>query len=154
MDGTYITGIRAAASAMVSIKALAKEDAKVATIVGAGVQEREHLHLLPLVREFDEIRISSLHYEDAQKLAAQHPKAIAVKNVEQAVRSSDVVCLCSHSYAPVIEAGWVKPGAHVTSVGYAPPAGELPVELARDGSLYVETIEAFEAPPVGCGERV
>ncbi|MEM7127780.1 MAG: ornithine cyclodeaminase family protein [Chloroflexota bacterium] len=152
MDGTFITGIRTAASAMVSVKALAREDAKVATVVGAGVQGREHLHLLPLVRDFDEIRVASLHYEDAEKLAAQHPKAVAINNVEEAVRSSDVVCLGSHAYTPVIQANWVTPGTHVSSVGYAPPAGELPVELARDCSLFVETLEAFEAPPVGCGE--
>lgn len=152
MDGTHITGIRTAASAIVSVKALARQDVKVATIIGAGVQGREHLHLLPLVRDFDEIRIASLNFADAEILATQHPKAIAIRDVEQAVRSSDVVCLSSHSYDPVIQANWIKPGAHVSSVGYAPPMGELPVELARDKTLYVESLEAFEAPPVGCAE--
>jgi len=68
------------------------------------------------------------------------------------LRDSDVVCLASHAYAPVIEPGWVRPGTHVSSVGYAPPRGELPVALARDNALYVETSAAFDAPPVGCGE--
>lgn len=152
MDGTHITAIRTAASAIVSVKALAKDDARVATIVGAGVQGREHLQLLPLVRDFDLIQIASLRYEDAEKLAARHPKAKAVRDIEKAVRSSDVICLSSHSYDPVIQACWVRNGTHVSSVGYAPPSGELPVELARDHSLFVETLDAFEAPPVGCGE--
>jgi len=152
MDGTYITAIRTAASAIVSVKALANDDARVATVIGAGVQGREHLKLLPLVRDFDEVRIASLRYTDAEKLASQHAEAKPVKDIEQAVRSSDVICLCSHSYEPVIKADWLRSGAHVSSVGYAPPAGELPVEIARDNSLFVETLDAFSPPPVGCGE--
>lgn len=152
MDGTHITGVRTAASAIVSVKALAKDSAKIATIIGAGVQGREHLQLLPLVRDFDEIRVASLRYADAEKLASQYPGATPVSDVEQAVRSSDVVCLSSHSYEPVIQAEWIAKGTHVSSVGYAPPRGELPVELARDGSLFVESMDAFSPPPVGCGE--
>lgn len=152
MDGTYITAIRTAASAVLSVRELSRRDSRTATIVGAGVQGRQHLHLLPLIREFDEIRIASLRHEDAVSLAKLQPKAVAVEDVEQAVRTSDVVCLASHSYQPVIEAGWVRPGAHVTSVGYAPPLGELPVELLDKSKLFVETADAFKSPPVGCAE--
>lgn len=152
MDGTYITAVRTAASAVLSVRALARHDAKVATIVGAGVQGREHLRLLPLVREIEEIYVSSLRYEDAERLAASHDKARATRDLEAAVRQSDVVCLASHAYEPVIESAWVKPGCHVSSVGYAPPAGELPVALAREHRLFVEDEAAFDAPPVGCGE--
>lgn len=152
MDGTYITGIRTAASAVLSVRELAHKDARIATIVGAGVQGREHLRLLPLVRDFAEIRIASLHPEDAEGLARRHPRARAVTSLEAAVRSSDVVCLASHSYEPVIESRWVRPGTHVSSVGYAPPRGEMPVDLVRQASLYVETRDAFKTPPVGCGE--
>jgi ornithine cyclodeaminase/alanine dehydrogenase-like protein (mu-crystallin family) len=68
------------------------------------------------------------------------------------VRDSDVVALSSHAGEPIIDPAWVRPGTHVTSVGYRPPRGELPPELARDGSLFVETREAFAPPPVGCAE--
>ncbi|MDX1401643.1 MAG: ornithine cyclodeaminase family protein [Kiloniellales bacterium] len=152
MDGTYITAIRTAAAAVLSVREIARPDAKRATIIGAGVQGREHLRLLDLVRDFEEILIGSLYYEDAEKLASAHLKAKAVEDLEAAVRRSDVVCLASHSYRPVIEADWVEPGTHVTSVGYAPPLGELPVALARDHKLFVEDDASFAPPPVGCGE--
>lgn len=152
MDGTYITGIRTAASAIVSVNALARTDAKVATIVGAGVQGREHLRLLPLVRQFEKIYVTSLVHADAERLAATCSVAEAVEDVESAVRRSDVVCLASHSYEPVINADWVALGAHVSSVGYAPPRGELPPELLLHGRLFVEDACAFEPTPVGCAE--
>jgi ornithine cyclodeaminase/alanine dehydrogenase-like protein (mu-crystallin family) len=152
MDATYITGTRTAAAAVISHKLLAREDARIATIVGAGVQAREHLRLLPLIREFDEIQICSLRFEDAKRLAEQHPRAQAARDVEDAVRQSDVVCLATHSATPVIAAEWVKPGTHVSSVGYFPPQGELPRALAEHHRLFVETRDAFAPPPVGCAE--
>ncbi|HKY93763.1 MAG TPA: ornithine cyclodeaminase family protein [Kiloniellales bacterium] len=152
MDGTAVTAIRTAAAAVLSVRLLARPDARVVTLVGAGVQAREHLRLLPLVRDFANIRIASLVPEDAERLAAMQPGAVAVTELRKAVAESDVVCLCTHSYAPVIEPAWVRAGTHVTSVGYAPPSGEMPLELLRRGSLFVETREAFAPTPIGCPE--
>ncbi len=152
MDGTYITGIRTAASAVLSARLLSRPGSRVATVIGAGVQGREHLRLLPLVRELDHINVCSLRFEDARKLAAHSDIARPASDVEAAVWESDIVCLATHSPAPVIEADWVKPGAHVSSVGYHPPYGELPRELARTHRLFVETLDAFQPAPVGCSE--
>jgi ornithine cyclodeaminase/thiomorpholine-carboxylate dehydrogenase len=152
MDGTYITAIRTSASAVLSVKLLSRAESKIATILGAGVQGREHLKLLSMVRNLEKIFIGSLYFADAQHLAASHENAIPIDNFESAVRQSDIVCLCSHSNTSIIEMDWVKPGTHISSVGYAPPEGELPKEIAKLHSLFVETRAAFEQPPVGCGE--
>ncbi len=152
MDGTYITAIRTSGAAVLSVRLLARKDARVATVIGAGVQGRQHLRLLPLVRDFDRINVCSLIHEDAERLAATDPRAHAVKDVEAAVWGSDVVCLAAHSPRPTIKPEWVRPGTHVSSVGYYPPNGELPRELVRKHRLFVETPDAFEPPPVGCGE--
>ena len=146
MDGTYITGIRTAASAVLSARMLGRADARVATVIGAGVQGREHLRLLPLIRDFERINVCSLYADEAERLAARNPLAQATQDVEAAVRESDIVCLASHSATPVIRAEWLKPGAHVSSVGYHPPAGELPTALAREHRLFVETLDALEPP--------
>jgi alanine dehydrogenase len=152
MDGTYITGIRTAASAVLSARMLARKDSRVATVIGAGVQGREHLRLLPLIGDFARINVCSLHADEAERLAARYPLAHATSDVEVAVRASDIVCLASHSPTPVIQAEWLRPGTHVSSVGYHPPAGELPTTLARDHRLFVETLDAFEPTPVGSAE--
>jgi len=153
MDGTCITGIRTAASAVLSCRMLSRERSRVATVIGAGVQGREHLRLLPLIRDLDCINVCSLRVEDARKLAGRSEIARPTADVEAAVRASDIVCLATHSPTPVIKPEWVRPGTHVTSVGYCPPDGELPRELAQSGHrLFVETLDAFQPVPVGCGE--
>jgi ornithine cyclodeaminase/alanine dehydrogenase-like protein (mu-crystallin family) len=151
MDGTYITAIRTSAAAAVACDLLARRDARTLTLVGAGVQGEHHLRVFPRVRDFQEIRIASLHRADAERLAALHPRAHVVDDLEAAVRDADVVALATHAAQPVIEAGWIAPGTHVSSVGYRPPDGELPRALTRE-RLFVETREAFEPTPVGCAE--
>jgi alanine dehydrogenase len=152
MDGTYITGIRTAASAVLSARTLSRSASRIATVIGAGVQGREHLRLLPLIRDLEHINVCSLRFDDARKLATRSEIARATTDVEAAVRESDIVCLATHSPRPVIQREWIKPGAHVSSVGYSPPDGELPKDLAREHRLFVETLDAFQPAPVGCGE--
>src|ERR1700754_1056463 len=120
MDGEVITALRTAAGSALSVRALAREDAHVLAIVGSGIQARAHLRLLPLVREFTDIR-----------LVARDPEAPARLGVSAGtVEGADVICLTTSSSEPVLRVADVAPGTHVTSVGYAPPGGELDPELA------------------------
>ena len=153
MDGTRITAIRTAGAAAVSARHLARKDAKVLAILGAGVQGHAHLEIMPRVREFMEIKVASRTPDSARRLAALDARAHVAESFEAAVRGADVVALCTHSGTPVIRREWVSPGTHVTSVGFAPPSGELDRELAEAADLYVESrAAAFLPPPAGCME--
>lgn len=152
LDGAVITGLRTAASAALTVRALARPEARIATVIGAGVQGREHLRVLPLVGKFEEIRVYSRSRKSAEAIAAGLPRVRVVDDAEAAVRSSDVVCLCTSSEAPVIEADWVRPGTHVTSVGYVGAGGEVPRALIDRATIYVETRNAFAPTPVGSAE--
>lgn len=152
LDGTYITAVRTSAAAALACDLLARRDARVLAIVGAGVQAEHHLRTFPLVREFDEIRVAALRVDEAARIAGGHPRARAVDGAREAVRDADVVALTTNAGEPVIDPAWLRPGAHVSSVGYKPPGGELPRELAAGGHLFVETRRALAPPPVGCAE--
>jgi ornithine cyclodeaminase/thiomorpholine-carboxylate dehydrogenase len=152
MDGTAITALRTAGATAVATQLLAPADTQVLAIVGAGVQGRSHLTMVSRVRPFAEIRIASRQLARALELTAADDRARAVESAEEAVRGADVVCLCTNASEPVISRDWLAPGAHVTSVGYAPPGGELDRQVIEQGHLFVETRLAFEAPPAGCAE--
>lgn len=152
MDGTTITALRTAGAAALATRLLAREDTRVLAIIGAGAQGQAHLTMLPRVRPFSEIRIFSRQFPHAERLAATDDRARAVKSAEEAVRGADVVCLCTSASEPVISDNWLAPGAHLSSVGYAPPGGELDPEVIEWGRLFVESRLAFEPPPVGCWE--
>ncbi|HEX7734304.1 MAG TPA: ornithine cyclodeaminase family protein [Ktedonobacteraceae bacterium] len=152
MDGTYITAQRTAGAAALSTRLLARPDTRVLAIIGGGVQGNAHLKMLPRVRPFAEIRIASRNFTHAQQLATGDTRARAVQTAEEAVRGADVVCLCTNAGSPVIDPTWLTAGAHITSVGYRPPQGELDPRIVAQSHLFVETRLAFDPPPAGCGE--
>jgi alanine dehydrogenase len=146
MDGTRITAARTGAAAAVAAGALARPDATVLAILGAGVQGRSHLDAFPLVRDFREIRVASRTPGRADALAEGHPLARAAGSFEEAVAGADVVCCCTDAREPVLEAGWLAPGAHVSSVGgtFGP---ELDPATVRSGRVFVEWRGAVTSPP-------
>jgi alanine dehydrogenase len=151
MDGTHITAVRTGASSAVATRALAREDARVLAVLGAGVQGRSHLDAVRRVRSFDEVRIANRTFEHAAALA-EEAGAVAVGSFEEAVRGADVVCCCTHSSEPVLRRDWLSPGTHVTSVGAALDGPELDPETVQAGLLCVESRVAFSPPPAGSFE--
>jgi ornithine cyclodeaminase/alanine dehydrogenase-like protein (mu-crystallin family) len=152
MDGEYITAMRTAAGAMVSIKHLARKDSKTIAIIGAGVLGQAHLKMIGTLDGINRVFISSKSISKANALAARASNATAVDSIQEAVSQADIICLCTSSIEPVIKLKWVKQGAHISSVGYRPPGGELPRDLIENSSIFVESKVAFSDPPVGCSE--
>jgi alanine dehydrogenase len=152
MDGTRITAIRTGGTAAVATRALARQDSSVLAILGAGVQGGSHLDTFPHVRHFKEIRVASRDHAKAAALAARHPNARVAASFEEAVRGADVVACCTDAREPVIRRAWLKPGAHVSSVGgtFGP---ELDPETVAAGKVFVEWRgAATNAPPAGAHE--
>jgi ornithine cyclodeaminase/alanine dehydrogenase-like protein (mu-crystallin family) len=152
MDGTHITAVRTAAAAALSARLLARKDARVLAIIGAGVQGRNHLLALPRVRDFHEVRIASRNRDHAEALASTFAHARAMTDFEQAVRGADVVCCCTDAAEPILSFSWLESGTHVTSVGSNTAGPELDPDTVRKGRLFVESRVAFSAPPAGSAE--
>ncbi len=151
MDAEELTAVRTAAASAVAARLLARRDSEVLAILGAGVQGRAHLRLLPRVRPLREIRIASRTAAHAEALAATHPQARAV-SFREAVQAADIVCCCTDAPAPVLRAEWVKEGAHVGSVG-STRGPELDPETVTGGRVFVEWRGAARhPPPVGAYE--
>jgi alanine dehydrogenase len=152
MDGTYITAMRTAAGAALSVRVLAREDSRVLAICGTGVQAHAHARAVPRARTFDEFRVAGRDRAKAEALARE-VGATAVDSFEEAVRGADVVCATTHSPSPVVDRAWLAPGAHVTSVGVNPEGQELDEALVADARVFVESRAAALAPyPAGGNE--
>jgi len=151
MDGTHITAVRTGGGSAVATRALARDDARVLTILGAGVQGRSHLDAVGRVRDFQEVRIASRKPEHAHAFA-EETGATAVDTFEEAVAGADVVCACTSTAEPVLRRDWLDPGTHVTSVGSSMDGPELDRETITAGLLVIESRVAFQPPPAGSHE--
>jgi ornithine cyclodeaminase len=149
LDASALTEIRTAAVTAVATRTLAREDAHVLALIGAGVQGRAHLIALPEVRMFDEIRIYAPTAArvnalvDAQ-LDVGGATVIAAASAEEAVRGADVVVVATSSREPVLIHDWLKPGAHVNAVGASTPTHrEIEIETVAASALFCDSRESL-----------
>jgi ornithine cyclodeaminase/alanine dehydrogenase-like protein (mu-crystallin family) len=140
MDGRLITEVRTAAVSAVATKYLARTEASVLAILGAGVQARSHLEALQLVRTFREMRVWSPYRAEA---FAEEFGIHAASSAEEAVRGADVIVTATTSQTPVLSGTWLSPGAHINAVGASRPDWrELDDEVLRRARIYVDSREA------------
>lgn len=139
MDGRYITEMRTAAVSAVATDALAAPDAKVLTLLGAGVQGRAHLEALQHVRKFEEIRVWNRTPERAERFAKEH--GVKAMTLEAAVRDADVVVAATSAHEPILKGEWLKPGAHVNAVGSSRPNWRELDETAMANVVIVDSYE-------------
>jgi len=68
------------------------------------------------------------------------PNITAVDHAGEAVVGADIIVLVTSSPVPVLEDGWVKPGAHVISVGACRPSQrEMDPALVARARLFVDS---------------
>jgi len=150
LDGRYITEARTAAVSAVSSRLLAKKTAASLAIIGTGVQARSHLDALSRVHRLRQVTVWSpnkLHrdaFVDWAKTASSGSDPgltlTAVDHPGEAVVGADIIVLVTSSPTPVLENGWVKPGAHVISVGACRPTQrEMDPALVARGRLFVDS---------------
>ena len=161
LDGRYITEARTAAVSAVSSRLLARKTAKSLAIIGSGVQARSHLDALSRIHSLRQVTVWSPQKEhrdafvewargvtgtERGRSANGHssvPNICAVDHAGEAVVGADIIVLVTSSPTPVIEDGWVKPGAHVIGVGACRPnQREMDPHLVARARLFVDSRSA------------
>ncbi len=139
LDASALTEIRTAAVTAVATDVLARADARVLAILGAGVQARAHLTALAHVRPFTEIRAYA-------RRRARSNGATACATAEEAVRGADVVVAATSSRTPVIDDEWLDPGVHLNAIGASTPAAHEiePATFAR-ATVFADSRESVAA---------
>jgi len=143
LDNGYLTDVRTAAAGAVAARLLARPDAVSAAILGTGLQARLQLQALALVRPIARATIWGRSFEKAQALAAEMGETMGIavsaeREAALAVGGADIVVTTTPAQSPLLQAGWLRPGQHVTAMGSdAHHKNELePACLAR-ADLYV-----------------
>jgi ornithine cyclodeaminase/alanine dehydrogenase-like protein (mu-crystallin family) len=144
MEAGRLTGVRTAAAATLSMQALAPHPARIA-IIGTGVQALAQLELLTALSTPADVIVGARDLDAARRLAATAP-GTQVAPIRDAVRDADVVFCCTGATEPVIEHGWLAPGAHVSSVGGS-QGHEVDAATVAAAEVYVEWRGAADQPP-------
>jgi len=145
MDGRLITEMRTAATSAAATRALARKDAGILAMLGAGVQARSHLEAMRAARPLRQVRVWSRTPSRVQRfLTDMQPHAsapmTACASAEEAVRGAEVIVTATSASAPVLRGAWLAEGAHINAVGAPRPDWrELDTEAVRRARVYVDS---------------
>jgi alanine dehydrogenase len=146
MEGGSLTALRTGAASGVATDLLARQDAKVAAIFGAGVQARTQLLAVAAVRDLDRCWIYARRPEQVQNLIAEmqpnfsEVELLAAGSPAQAVREADIICAATTSSTPVFDGADLQPGTHVNAVGsFKPEVQEIDcLTLQRAAKIVID----------------
>jgi ornithine cyclodeaminase len=146
MDGTELTRRRTAAGSALAADYLARPDASMFVLVGAGALGGHFVRAHAAVRPIKRVYIYNRSPEKAATLAAELKidgfDASAVSDLEAAVRQADIVSCVTTSTTPIVRGGWLKPGAHVDLAGaFRPTMRETDGDVVARSRVYVDTKE-------------
>jgi alanine dehydrogenase len=121
MDSIEITINRTGAATTLAARHLARADARVATICGAGVQGRIQLRAITAAARLDRVNIWDTNQEAAATLAKERSKALCI-DIRHAssldvVRDSDIVVTCTSARRAFLTTDLVRPGTFIAAVG-------------------------------------
>jgi alanine dehydrogenase len=120
-DGEEITARRTAGASAYAASRLARADARHLVLAGSGRLARGLVEAHMQVRPIERVSLWSRTPGHAQAAAAAMAKdglaVTAVRDLEPAVRSADVVCCATLSTAPLVLGAWLAPGVHLDLIG-------------------------------------
>ncbi len=118
---TSIMAFRTGATTGVGVKALARKDARVFGLLGAGGQAVNKILAVNAVRNIEKVKVFSRNPENRKAFCERMSRMIdreivPVDSAEEAVRGSDVVMSATDSNVPTFSGEWLEPGQHVATV--------------------------------------
>ncbi len=126
MDATWITAQRTGAATAVAARHLARPESESAGIIACGVQGRSNLEALACLFDLRAVRAFDIHREVAEDFAAGMSEKLGldvevVEEPREAVTGADLVVTSGpirEEPEPVIDAGWLAPGAFASPVDF------------------------------------
>jgi alanine dehydrogenase len=149
MDGGYITAIRTGAVSGLATKFLARADARIAGVLGTGVQARTQLWGISVARKLEKALCYSEDTPERQQQFAKDmsqllkiPVTVA-GSVREVVEGSDILSLATTASKPIIDSDWIKAGTHINAIGsHAPGVRELDTRTVVKSKVVCDHIPA------------
>ena len=144
MDAGYLTAVRTGAVSGVATRYLARPDASVVTIFGAGVQARKQLEAICAVRPITQALVVDVQPEAANRFIEEMAAMLgitieATTDVRDAVQAADIIVTATSAHEPIFDGNWVQPGTHINAIGsHAPTMRELDTVIIQRAKVIAD----------------
>jgi ornithine cyclodeaminase len=122
VEASHLGMVRTGAASGVATRYLAREDASVVAMIGAGKQAVGQLEAVCEVRKIREARVWSRKTETSQKFCDALSKRLKIEmkvvaSGAEAVKGADIVNVITKASEPVLLGDWLEPGQHINAAG-------------------------------------
>ncbi|MEO1678817.1 MAG: iminosuccinate reductase BhcD [Pseudomonadota bacterium] len=151
VGGNLLTALRTAAASAVSIKHLARPDAKVLGIVGAGHQSAFQMRAAVRQRSFEKVVGWNYHPEMLPRLAETAEELglpFEAVELDRLGAEADVIITITSSFEPSLMSAHVSPGTHLACMG-TDTTGKQEVETTLVARATVFTDEVAQSVTLG-----
>jgi len=123
-DG-YLQHMRVGADSGLGVKYMAREDAQIVGMFGAGGMARSHVDSIRFARKIRKIQVFSPTKANREAYAREMEEKYGIETIpldrpEDVYKGADILAGCTDASIPVILGRHVEPGTHVISVGGRP----------------------------------
>ncbi len=151
VGGNYLTAVRTAASSSVSIAHLARKDARVIGMIGAGHQSTFQLRAAAEQRQFEKVVAWNFHADmlgNLEKTATEIGLPFEAVERDQLGAEADVIITITSAHEPQLMKEWVKPGTHIACMG-TDTKGKQEIDPALVAASTVFTDEIEQSITIG-----
>jgi ornithine cyclodeaminase/alanine dehydrogenase-like protein (mu-crystallin family) len=143
IDGASLTALRTGAGTGAATDLLARQDAHVAAIFGAGTQGRTQLEAVCAARPIQRVYLFDPQPQQAEKFAREMSEQLSLPvNVAESphdLRQADIICTATTAPTPVFADSDLKPGVHINAIGsYKPHIREIPGDTVLRAKVVVD----------------
>ncbi len=122
IEADFLGMMRTGAAGGVAAKYLARPEAGIVGLIGAGWQAQSQLEALCQVRPIRQAKLFSRDPEKRRLASAEFSRrfgveVVPVDSAEAAVHGSDIVATVTTASAPVVMGDWLAAGAHINAAG-------------------------------------
>jgi ornithine cyclodeaminase len=151
MEGRWLTTMRTGAVSGLATDLLARPDADVLALFGAGAQAPMQVWAIHTVRPLREVRVvnrNDKHYQQLvsvlkETLGETCPALVRAGNAHEALRGASLVACATASTAPLFHTRDIAPGTHINAVGaFTPEMCEVDPETLARARIVVDQREA------------
>jgi len=158
IEADYMGQLRTGAASGVATKYLARRDARVAAIIGAGGQARTQLEAVAAVCKLQSARVFGRNASRRAQFADEMSQRLgfpvqAAESAGQAIQGADVICTATTASHPVLLGADLAPGQHINAIG-ANHAHKRELDGQAVGAASVIVVDSLEQSRQEAGDLI
>jgi ornithine cyclodeaminase/alanine dehydrogenase-like protein (mu-crystallin family) len=122
IEADFMGQLRTGAASSVATKYLARENSRIAAIIGTGGQARTQLEAIAAVRKLESARVYGRDPAKRERFCKEMSTKLGIPvtpsgSSGEAVRGADIVCTATTASQPVVFGADLTPAVHINAIG-------------------------------------